>query len=1266
MASGGCDFEQNGIQLEKGSQYTLSAYAKTINVPGSSNTGAAIFIGYKDSNGVIQFEKKCFSGTSEWHREEMQFTLPSDAQSDIVWIGCGLLDTTGTVYFDCVQLESGSIANRYNLVENPDFHYGSTFWMKNNQCDSYDTMATDSSNHPSSFDTNVFKFAGLEDKQKNLLQMVNVSGKAGDAFVIGGWAKGNSAPLSYPKNFCLSIGFKLPSGDYEWHETYFNNDSTQWQYISNKIVANNNFTQIAYYVVYYNNVNSMMFDGLQLYKEEFGDSYSYDANGNVVSTSDLSKQSSTFTYNSNNDLTKSTDAKGNNFQYEYDANHNVTKGTSAMNVVYSFTYDSSGNPVTSKVGDSSIYINSSAAYTPDGNYMSSLTDSSGNTVTNTWDTTKGLLSKVKDAAGNETTYGYNGNTDYLESVSKTVGGQNITNSYTYENDRIKAITHNGFSYNFGYDALGNNTTVAVGSQNLITNNYESRSGKMLSSTYGNSQTVSSTYDNLDRIISKSFGNELRSTYRYDASGNLGYKEDKVNGVSFRYIYDLADRLVKIVDSLGNATTYDYESANNSITNIKLWHYYGDSRKYHDVIVQLSNDPTFKVGVTTVYNNDTDNSAGLGAGSNSEYNESSTGNTITVNSTKARYVRFYSNGNSVNGNNHYVEAQVNGASGNMAAGKSITSSNAFTDPNRVTDGSTDTNSYSDSYPNSGLQWVQIDLGAPNNLGDNLAKLSEAIVGQSSPITTSYEYDKDNRLNKVITNKGSYLTNDYDTLGRLSGKTITDGTTNYNTSYTYLAGENGSTTTKVGSITNNGTAISYTYDCNGNISTITQGSQVISYVYNELNEVIRENNGVLNKTITYSYDVGGNIQSKIEYPYTTGTLGIATNTINYSYGDSNWKDKLTSYDGKAITYDAIGNPLTYDGWTYTWEEGRQLKTISGNSHTISCKYNDSGIRTQKVVDGVTTNYHLVGDKVTYENNGTDKIYYTYDSSNDLVSMNLNGTEYYYIRNAQGDIIGLFDSAGTQVVSYTYDTWGKLISTTGSLASTVGAKNPYRYRGYRYDNETQLYYLQSRYYNPEWGRFINADNLSGTFGQLLSTNLFTYCDNNPVNRIDTDGHLWEIAAEVLGSIAIIAGMPVETVIIGLGVTVLTAGYLGCLIGNAVANEQITHAETTATGTGSSAKSNKPKTNTDTKEKTFPENPKDMDDILGRQGKKVKDGPTTTGRDKTKWEMPNDISITHEQHPYDTNAPDFHKGPHYHVDGPGFNHNRFMPGDAMPNIFP
>jgi len=124
-----------------------------------------------------------------------------------------------------------------------------------------------------------------------------------------------------------------------------------------------------------------------------------------------------------------------------------------------------------------------------------------------------------------------------------------------------------------------------------------------------------------------------------------------------------------------------------------------------------------------------------------------------------------------------------------------------------------------------------------------------------------------------------------------------------------------------------------------------------------------------------------------------------------------------------------------------------------------------------------------------------------------MNLNGVEYYYVRNAQDDIIGLIDDSGNLVVTYVYDSWGKLVSINGTLKDTVGVKNPYRYRGYRYDNETGLYYLQSRYYNPEWGRVVNTDSIIGQFGEPLSHNLYAYCRNNPVNFSDPTGFIpWD----------------------------------------------------------------------------------------------------------------------------------------------------------------
>jgi len=258
-----------------------------------------------------------------------------------------------------------------------------------------------------------------------------------------------------------------------------------------------------------------------------------------------------------------------------------------------------------------------------------------------------------------------------------------------------------------------------------------------------------------------------------------------------------------------------------------------------------------------------------------------------------------------------------------------------------------------------------------------------------------------------------------------------------------------------------------------------------------------------------------------------------TVSYGYGDSTWKDKLTSYDGTTITYDDIGNPLSHGTWSYTWTQGRRLQQISDGSTTASYKYNDAGIRTEKTVNGVTTIYQVVGDRVTWEKKGTNNpIYYLYDASGNLWGMKYtDGNVYFYIRNGQGDIIGLVDEDGDTQVEYLYDAWGRLMGTSGNLASTVGADNPYRYRGYRYDAETGLYYLQSRYYNPEWGRFVNADDYHVLFKErvnIIDINQYAYCHNNPVIKADANGYspwsprlsladYWIIHSEVADNVAL-----------------------------------------------------------------------------------------------------------------------------------------------------
>ena len=257
------------------------------------------------------------------------------------------------------------------------------------------------------------------------------------------------------------------------------------------------------------------------------------------------------------------------------------------------------------------------------------------------------------------------------------------------------------------------------------------------------------------------------------------------------------------------------------------------------------------------------------------------------------------------------------------------------------------------------------------------------------------------------------------------------------------------------------------------------------------------------------------------------------VTYSYADSRgWGDLLTSYDGRSFQYDEIGNLLSDGEWTYTWAKGRQLVSMTKPGSTLTFTYDADGNRITKTVNGTTTTYTYVDGRVTHETNDTDTIHYRYDTNGTLLSMNLNGTEYYYLYNGQRDVIGLYDASGKVVVEYTYDAWGKTLTTTGSLAGTIGVKNPYRYRSYRYDAESGLYALQSRYYNPQIGRFFNADDAFYEQNGLLRCNLFTYCINSPIGNNDLGGNFAVTASVIIGVSLIAVEVVAAAIILGIAI--------------------------------------------------------------------------------------------------------------------------------------
>ena len=244
------------------------------------------------------------------------------------------------------------------------------------------------------------------------------------------------------------------------------------------------------------------------------------------------------------------------------------------------------------------------------------------------------------------------------------------------------------------------------------------------------------------------------------------------------------------------------------------------------------------------------------------------------------------------------------------------------------------------------------------------------------------------------------------------------------------------------------------------------------------------------------------------HATSTSEICTrcgyNNHSHSYSAVQLTEPTCTESGYALYECACGD--SYE--EFSEARGHNYATATSAICT-RCGYDRSGeISLLSSEDGTRSTvtevygYTYNGSQLTQMTVGSNTLTFAYDAAGTPLAVTYNGTAYYYITNLQGDVTGIANSSGTRVVAYTYDAWGNILTTTGSMASTLGAHNPLRYRGYVYDTETGLYYLQSRYYDPEMGRFINADAFAATGLGLLSYNMFTYCLNNPVMYVDSLG--------------------------------------------------------------------------------------------------------------------------------------------------------------------
>ena len=410
----------------------------------------------------------------------------------------------------------------------------------------------------------------------------------------------------------------------------------------------------------------------------------------------------------------------------------------------------------------------------------------------------------------------------------------------------------------------------------------------------------------------------------------------------------------------------------------------------------------------------------------------------------------------------------------------------------------------------------------NANGSVSQTARTVNGEK--ITETYTYRigdafNEDCLEKIVTEVrnggtnvavGTLQTSDVcDAFSRLTFRTRNMSTEAY-TYYTYGADNKGTNNYvknvgyRIGNITEND---SYEYDTRGNIVKMTIAGKTSQYAYDGANRLIREDNAQAGKTWTYEYDAGGNIKTKKQYAYTTGTLGTAEKTMPYGY-DSVKKDLLTSWNGISFQYDANQNPKSYKGAEVSFDRNNRLASywnMNETQYTYSFEYDAEGnriSRSRTYGTGVTTYYQYENGRLISERQDSTILNYVYDQSG-IAGFTYLGKLYTYRKNILGDVISVYQGT-EEKARYAYDGWGNcaVVKNVGGIADL----NPFRYRSYYYDTGTKLYYLHSRYYDPELGRFISGDNLFivALLGSEIinGLNLNAYCFNNPISYIDLGG--------------------------------------------------------------------------------------------------------------------------------------------------------------------
>ena len=705
---------------------------------------------------------------------------------------------------------------------------------------------------------------------------------------------------------------------------------------------------------------------------------------------------------------------------------------------------------------------------------------------------------------------YEGNsvpeTHYQEFNSATSAKQSMSMSVTPDDENTE-INYVAFAFVYGY-----NKNIMTAYNAMLNISAYSTDSTSTEETGDNTSTEDSTEDEDNyvdyEVLSESVDKTqtyMQTSTAYDTTGNYVTAETDEVGNTVTYTYDTSGNTTSVTDGEENVVNYTYNLSNavssvssGNASNNYFYNGNGDIAK----INHNNFNYTFNYDV---YNNLIATKIGNVAIASNTYNTHN-GHLIRTDYANGDYLTYmydvYDNIIRISSETGTLISYFYNKKGLVS--KSFDNSSEETTYYYYDFSGNLTGKYCQSVDGDLSYYLSTDAD-----GNQIEKTN--VNGHTKTITNGTDEDG----NAYVSNDGVTVSKNSDDFGRITEVKTSRGEGNsvFFSNYTYANGSAENTTTNlVKSLTQkygstNLVNYEYSYDGNGNITEVKQNDSVVAvYNYDSLNQLSNaadKNSGLYT---SFTYDNAGNITNVKEYNLVTSTMsqGTLESEKTYSYTDTNWKDKLTSFNGTNLTYDEIGNPLSYrDGMTFEWANGRNLQSITNGNETITMQYNANGMRTRQDNDDYTLHYYYdSNNNLTGLNFNGLALYFYYDDNGSVTSFKYGNAMYYYIKNLQGDIVKIIDHLGNTKVTYTYDAWGKVLSQTDTSMYNLANLNPFRYRGYVYDYKTGLYYLQSRYYDPITGRFLNADSYVDTANSVLSTNMFAYCENNAVCNVDFTG--------------------------------------------------------------------------------------------------------------------------------------------------------------------